>query len=149
MRSDRISSGALAGIIGAVVQDIYGHTAKTFGITDRIFLDFAKIVLFHKPYGGIFGFIAGILSHLTFGMITGVLFVYLIKRTSSRYLYYKGMGMGMTIWFFSLGVATLYNLPLFKDIPPVPALITFVGALIWGLATAFSLKLIEKKTNLV
>jgi hypothetical protein len=130
MRNDRISAGALAGIIGAVVQNIYGQIVKGLGITDRAFLDFAKIVLFHKPYGGVLGFIAGTLSHLTFGMITGVLFVCLIKRTSSKYLYFKGMGMGMTIWFFSLGMGTLFDLPLFQDIPPVPALTTFAGALI-------------------
>ena len=79
----------------------------------------------------------------------GVVFVYLIKKTSSTYLYLKGIGLGITIWFFSLGIGTLYRIPLFTDIPPIPALTTFVGALIWGLVTAFSLIMIEKKTEMV
>jgi uncharacterized membrane protein YagU involved in acid resistance len=95
------------------------------------------------------GFIAGIISHLVFGMLMGAIFVYLIKKTSSTHLYLKGIGMGITIWFFSFSIATLYNIPLFKDIPPTPALTTFAGSVIWGFVTAFSLKVLEKSSDLV
>jgi len=55
--------------------------------------------------------------------------------------------MGLAIWFFSLAIGTLFKLPLFTEIPPGPALTMFVGALLWGAVTAFSLKLLE--TDLV
>ncbi|MDT3700099.1 MAG: hypothetical protein RO469_11805 [Thermincola sp.] len=149
MKHDRIMAGAIAGCIGTAAQNIYGQTAKALGITDRAFLDFARIILFHKSYGGVFGFIAGFIAHLTFGMLSGALFAYVIRKSSSTHLYFKGSVMGAAIWFFSLGIGTLYNLPMFVDIPPIPALSIFVGALIWGLVTAFSLKILEKKTNLI
>lgn len=149
MKHDRIMAGAIAGTIGAAAQNIYGQTAIALGITDRTFLDFARIVLYHKDYGGVLGFIAGIIAHLTFGMLLGALFAYVIRKSSSTHLYLKGAATGAAIWFFSLGVGTLYDLPMFKDIPPLPALSTFIGALIWGLVTSFSLKILEKKTDLV
>lgn len=142
-------AGAIAGCLGAAAQNIYGQTAKALGITDRAFLDFARIVLFHNSYGGVFGFIAGVIAHLTFGMLLGTLFAYVIYKSSNTHLYFKGSAMGAAIWFFSLGVGTLYDLPMFKGIPPIPALSIFVGAIIWGLVTAFSLKILEQKTDLI
>ncbi len=38
---------------------------------------------------------------------------------------------------------------MFKDIPPSTALSTFVGSLIYGAVIAYTLKLLEKKTNLL
>ncbi len=149
MKNDRLIAGAIAGVSGSVVQNIYGQVVKGLGITDRAFLDFAEVALLSRTYSGFFGIVAGIISHLVFGMLVGVLFVYLLQKTSSNYLYLKGLGFGIGIWFFSLAIGTMFNFPMFTETPPVPALVMFVGALLWGFVTAFSTKIIEKKTNLI
>ncbi len=149
MKNDRLLTGALAGLIGSVAQNIYGQIAKGLTITDRAFLDFAEVALLNRTYGGFLGIVTGTLSHLVFGILVGVLFAYLLRKTSSNYLYLKGLGMGIAIWFFSLAIGTLFKLPMFTEIPPGPALTMFVGALLWGAVTAFTLKMLERKTDLV
>ena len=147
MGKDFVSVGALVGIIGAITQDVYGEIVKHLGITDRAFLDFAKVILYYKPQGGTLGFVAGIISHLTFGAILGVLFTYSVRKASNTNPYILGAVLGAAVWFCSLGMGTLYNIPLFKNIPPVPALSIFAGSQVWGFITAFSYRIIAKKSN--
>ncbi len=149
MKSDRLIAGAIAGVSASVVQNIYGQVVKGLGITDRAFLDFAEVALLSRTYSGFFGIVAGIISHLAFGMMFGVLFVYLLQITSSNYLYLKGLGFGIGIWFFSLAIGTMFNFPMFTETPPVAALVMFVGALLWGAITAFTTKILENKTDLI
>lgn len=149
MKHDRFIAGAVAGVSGSVVQNIYGQVVKGLGITDRAFLDFAEAALFGRIYGGFFGFVAGTISHLVFGMFAGMLFVYLLQKTSSNYLYLKGLGLGVGIWFFSFAIGTMFNFPMFTQTPPIPALVIFAGALLWGIVTAFSIKILETKTGLI
>jgi len=149
MVKDRLIAGGLAGATGAIIQNIYGHTAKAIGITDRAFMDFAKVLLTFKPYQGVLAFIVGQISHYLVGVLLGIIFVYIIMLTSSRYLVWKGLGYGAILWVLLLGFGTIFRLPLFMNIPPGPALSVFVGALIYGLVTAYTLSLLEKRTRLL
>ena len=149
MKNDRLIAGAIAGISASVVQNIYGQVVKGLGITDRAFLDFAEVALLSRTYGGFFGIVAGIISHLAFGMLLGVLFVYLLQITSSNYLFLKGLGFGIGIWFFSLSLGTMFNFPTFTEVPPVAALVMLVGALLWGTVAVFTTKILERKTDLI
>ncbi len=149
MKKDRLVAGGLAGAIGAFVQSVYGTITKAIGITDRTFYDFAAIIVAFKEYPGVLGFIVGIIAHLIVGVMLGIIFAYIIMLTSNRYLYIKGLVYGAVTWFLLLGFGTIYKMPMFKDIPPTAALSTFVGSLIYGTVTAYTLKLLEKRTNLL
>lgn len=149
MKNDRITGGAIAGIIGAVVQNIYGQIVKGIGLTDVAFVDFAKVIAFGKPVPGTISFISGLLAHLTLGMIFGTLFALIVMKTSSKYFLFKCIGYGAALWFITLGLGSIFKLPLFVGILPVPQLTTFVGAQAFGLATGYSLKIIQDKTSLV
>lgn len=149
MKNDRITGGAIAGIIGAVAQNLYGRGVKAVGLTDRAFVDFANVIAFGKPNQGFIGAISGTLAHLTLGMILGTLFALIIMKTSSKYFLFKCLGYGAGLWFMTLGLGSIFKLPLFVEIPPIPQLTTFVGAEVYGLVTGYSLKLIQDKTSLV
>jgi len=79
----------------------------------------------------------------------GVLFAYIILLTSHRYYVLKGLGYGAILWFLLMGFGTIFNLAQFQDIPPTPALTTFIGALIYGIVLAYNLKIIDKNTHLL
>ncbi|MHB9093804.1 MAG: hypothetical protein ACYC21_03960 [Eubacteriales bacterium] len=139
---DRLTPGALAGIIGASIQTIYALTVKSLRITDRVFTDFGKVLMMTNPYKGTLAFIVGFAAHLFLGALAGVALSYIIKYTSSRFYLLKGLGAGLVIWTFGLGIATLYKLPLFGTIKPVPSIVILIGSLIYGLITAIALKMI-------
>jgi len=149
LKKDRLVAGGLAGAIGALVQNAYGQSAKALKLTDRAFIDYAEVLLAHKVFGGVLGFIVGTLAHLAVGVIMGVIFAYIIMLTSSRYLYIKGLGYGFVLWLLLSGFGSIFNLPQFTLIPPNVALATLVGALIYGIVNAFTLGYLEKRIGLV
>jgi len=123
MKNDRITGGAIAGIIGAIVQDVYGIIVKATGLTKVAFIDFAKVIAFGKPTPGIIATITGTLAHLTLEMILGTIFALIIMKSSSKYFLLKSLGYG--------------------------AALSFIGALVFGLFNGYALKLIQDKTSLV
>lgn len=146
---DRLIAGAIAGSIGSFLQILYGLATKTIGLTDRTFTDFAKIFMMFKNYSGALAFITGFIVQILIGAILGIVFGYLIKITSNRYFFVKGLGLGAVFWL-TFGVAgTVFELPLFKNIPPNAALVTLVGSLIYGWTTAYVLKYLETHTQIV
>ncbi len=146
---DRLVAGGLAGIIAGLIQFGYGMIVKSLGLTDRIFGQFSDIVFGGRVYTGPLGFILGILTHLAVTITFGVLFAYIIEKTSSRYYIIKSVGYGFLLWFFLSGFGTVLRLPLFEYIPAQPALVILVGAIIYGLALGYTLKIIDKKSNLL
>lgn len=148
-KNDRLISGGIAGAIGGLIQIIFEQTAKALGITDRAFIDFSKVLIMFKPYNGLTAFIVGFISQIIIAIIFGVIFGYIIQLTSSRYYVIKGIGFGAAIWCILLGFGTIFSLPLFKDIPPNASLSAFVGSLIYGFITAYALKVIDNKTDLL
>lgn len=146
---DRLTASALAGLIGALVQDVYDVIILSLKITDRVYTDFGKIIIMFKPYKGLEALIVGILAHFTICIIFGAAFGYISKLTSPRFYLLKGASFGAVVWFLLQGIGTLYDLPLFKDVPPRPALSMFIGAIIYGLVVAYTFRYFYKKTELL
>lgn len=149
LSEDRLIGGAIAGAIGGIFQNIYGTTVKGLGLTDRAFLDFAAVVATFKVHKGIVGYLVTSLFHTIFCALLGVIFVYLIKLTSSKYYWVKTIGFGLSLWFVLLSVGTIFRLPLFKDIPIRATISTLIGALIYAVVLGWVLQYFERKTHLV
>jgi len=146
---DRLVAGGLAGIIAGIIQYGYGMVALRLGITDRIFGQFSDIIFGGLVYSGILGTIISLLTHLAVTITFGVIFAYIIAKTSSRYYLLKSIGYGLLLWFFLSGFGAILRLPLFWHIPVQPALVVLGGAIIYGLALGYTLKLIDKKSELL
>ncbi len=146
---DGLVAGGLAGIIGAALQQAYGLIAKAIVITDRAFIDFAEILVLSRIFTGPLAFIVSSIAHLIVGLFLGVIFAYVIKLTSSNYYLLKGLGYGIVWWMLLMGFGTIFRLPVFSPIPPAPALSTLVGAAIYGLTTAYTLGILDKKTKIL
>jgi len=149
MMKDRLVAGGVAGLIAIIISNIYGLTSKALGFTDRIFIDFAKVLIMFKPYKGSLGFIVGEIAILTIGVLWGVVYAYIIKITSSRYNILKGWGYGLLLWMLLSGFGTIFDLPLFKDIPPHAAINNIIESSIYGLVTAYALSVLDQETKLL
>jgi hypothetical protein len=145
---DRIIAGTLAGIIGAVLQDIYGYLVKVFGLTDRGFIDFARAVILYNVNDGGIETVLALIAHIIWDILLGILFVYIINSTSGNYYYLKAFIYGLSLWFIIQAAGTLFRLPLFFHIPAWAALLTLIGALVYSLGIAFTLRFFEKRNNI-
>jgi hypothetical protein len=151
MKPDRFVAGGIAGLVASVTCDIVGVLYKSLGWTDRTFNDYATIILTYQVYSkeGIFGLILSIISHVAVCITIGVIFAYMIKFTSSNYLYIKGLGFSLVIWLLLNTFGTLLNLPLFRKMPLNVAYATLSTALIYGFIVSLTLKTIDKKMQLL
>lgn len=146
---DRLVAGSMAGIIAGLIQYAYGLATQALGFTDRSFGQFTEAVLDLHVYTGILGFIIGVLSHMAISIVFGVLFAYTIAKTSSRYHLLKGAMYGLVLWFLLSGFGSVLRLPNFTKVPPIAELDILVGAILYGLVLAYTLKLLDKKTSLL
>ena len=141
---DKMMAGALAGTIGAILQDIYGYLAKVIGLTDRGFIDFARAVILYNVNGGILETILALIAHIIWDLLLGILFVYIIQGMSGSYYYLKALIYGIALWFIIQVLGTLFRLPMFFHIPAWAALLTLIGAIIYSFGIALTLRLLEK-----
>ena len=151
MEKDRLVSGAIAGFVGSMVTIITGLTFKSLGWADRAMFDFSTTLFGKSTYAdkGFFGFLMGVITQVAVCIIFGVVFAYIIKVTSNRFLYIKGLGYGFILWMLLSSFGTIYNVPLFADIPLNVAYTTLFTSLAYGFFAAWTLKIIDSKTELL
>lgn len=142
MLNDRMTGGILAGMAGALVQNIYMYLAKSLGLTDIMYVDVARHFIFSQDYNGFLAVIVALLAHFTIDSLWGVLFAFLIKYTSSSFYLLKGVFFSTAIWFF----IRVFGTKIFGVVPgspPLTALVFFIGASLFGLTIAFVLRVLD------
>lgn len=133
--------GAFIGSIGAVVQNLYGLSARLAGVKGPIYWDYGKVLIFSgKVLSGILPTVLGTIAHLVWDIILGIVFVYLIRDSFDRYLVLKGVVYGAIVWFIIKTIATLFRVPVIVDVSPYTVLFFFIGSLFFGLVIAYSLR---------
>ena len=141
---DFLTPGIVAGIIGAMISGVYEIIIKGLRIASNLFLEFSQVIILFHTKNSIPHSIIGWGIHLIIGSICGVIISYIIKFTSNKYYLFKGTWIGLCAWGFLLSVGTLYKMPNFTKIQPIPALAMVIGSAFWGLSTAYALKIITK-----
>lgn len=93
--NDRMTKGIIAGVIGAIVQNIYAYLAIILGLIKSGYIDVSRSTLFINNYRELYATVVGLVGHFAIDIIGGVIFAYLIKSTSSRYFVLKGISFGI------------------------------------------------------
>lgn len=141
---DRVYYGFLAGLLASVFKFIYGWTIDLvllpLGYDITRWHDFAGALLYgFKPilwYEVAFAEA----SVITFEGFMGICFAYLIKQTTSSHYVFKGWLFGVSIWFLSFAITSLFRAPGLEVISGISTIINAIGASIYGLALAFASK---------
>lgn len=142
---ERAILGGVSGIAGSVFCTLYEVIAESLKITDRSFLDYTATLVANKVYPGTLGFIVSFLAQAAVGLMFGVLLVYLTKTISSRYYLLKGLGYGFTLWLLLSGFGIIFRLPAIMDIPPSVSLFDLTNSLLYGLSTAYIIKILSHR----
>jgi uncharacterized membrane protein YagU involved in acid resistance len=137
---DTLTRGAIAGIIGAIIQNTYAFTSKAIGFTDRIYVDYAGVMIMYQYPKGTISFIVSLIAHLMVDIMLGVILAFILKYSTEKYYIVKGALFGGVVWFLLMGLAKLYRLPQFTKVPPQSALSLFVGAIVFGVTTGYVIK---------
>jgi hypothetical protein len=143
---DRLVAGSLDGVIGAFIQELYAIILKTLEFSDRTFGDLAFILVSQKYQEEVL--LVKIIANAAIGLFFGAVFAYILMLTTSRYYLLKGIFYGVVLWLILSGFGVVFDLPKFKDTPPDIALVTLIGSIIYGVVTAYTLKLLDTKTKI-
>ena len=146
IKNDRSTAGAIAGLVGAFIQEMSAIVLKYLGFTNRSFIDYASILIMFHTAHSFMELVVAWIAHFAVGITMGLLFVQVFMITSSKYLFLKGIFYGFVLWFILLGLGTVFRLPEFTVIPWNVALSTFVGSIVWSLSVAYTLRLLERTT---
>lgn len=144
MINDRFTKGVIAGMSGAILQNIYAYFAELLGFTNTIYLDVARAVLLNGNYQGFFAILVSFLGHLIIDSFWGVVFVFLIIKITDEYFIFKGIVFGFGIWFLVRVIITkFFNLPVLSNNTPEIAFFFFIGAALFGLTLTLVLNLLN------
>lgn len=145
MINDRMTRGIIAGVVSAVVQDVYTFAARTVGFTKIDYEDFAEALIFSRLLPGFFPSFFGLIGHLAWNTFLGVVFVYLIKFTSSRYYVLKGLTVGVFTWWFVKVFFSIVRIPGIVSPSSKEVGVYLIGSLLFGLSVAYTLKLLDTR----
>jgi hypothetical protein len=136
---DTTLAGTIAGITGAICGLAVGLLLEWMGLTDRTFHEFAQVFILSKLRPGAFGFIIGSLAHFGVGGLNGAIFAHFTEATSRKYIVIKGVFLGVTMWLIFIGLGNYFRMPVFTNMPPMVALMTWVDSVVYGLTMSFTL----------
>lgn len=137
---DRLTPGFIAGVLGSILQRVYFWVVAFFGISDKSYTDYGKIIIMYKPFKGVLAFVIGFIFVLIIGGLLGIVVSYVIKNTSSRFYILKAVLVGISAWLILLTPGTFFRMPMFTVVPPLDSLFMLIGSIIWGLSAAWFLK---------
>lgn len=143
MVNDRMTRGIIAGAVGAVVQNVYIFAAQMTGFTRTNYEDYSEMLFFSKLQPGFFPTFFGLIGHLIWDVLLGIIFVYGIKYTSSRFYILKGIVYGAFIWWVVNVIYRLFRIPIFSNLPYREQGVYLIGALLFGLVLAYTLKVLD------
>jgi len=127
----------VSGMAGVIVRDLWSLFSKAVGLA-KFYIWNVDADLFTTRAGALtaWGTVLGLLTDLVVGSIFGVVLGLLLEWRGVKHYALKGMGVGLTAWFFFYGIL-FHNLPHTSAIAPSDPLSNisaFIGHAIFGIA---------------
>ena len=145
MNLDKLIPGAISGLIGGVVMVILDFPFKVLTHSNQGFIDLAQIFIMFQTTKGFISFFVGLIAHLVMTMNFGIIYMYIILKSSERLYLLKGIGLGLTTWFLLIVPTTLFKVPGFTIIPSITAFYHMIVSALFGIITIYAIKLLTKK----
>lgn len=136
---DRFTKGLVAGIAGGIVMSAVDLIFTALGWVKSSYYDWGLSLIRGSTAETIFEAAIGVVIHLIFAAILGIVFAYMVLLISSRNYLIKGWFYGFFVWF---SVHVIVNLFTFQPLRPIPIsqiLADFLTASIFGIVMAETL----------
>ena len=143
--SDKIMAGSIAGITGGIIMEITNNILYYLNYLNLRALDFAIILSKRHIAEDLAGIISGLLTHLLFAAITGVVLTYILAYTDHQFYLLKGASIGFGTNFIFWIAASLFDLTKIIEAPITTMLLLYSTAVIHGIITALILTYFHSK----
>lgn len=144
---DRFLRGLLAGVTGGIAMNALSYPLEQLiGAKRYLFIEWSAIMLFGDRIANTGEMIVALGAQLLWSGFLGILLAYLYPLISSRGYLLKGALFGFVLCFFMTAIPVLLNVRYLQESSLATTIGNIVGALIWGMTTAYVLKYLDKKT---
>ncbi len=143
---DRFYRGFVAGISGGILMTIWDLISfHLLDFTEHRYLDWCAVMLLGDRPSTIIEAVYALFTHLVWAGFLGIIFAFIVKGIGEQGLLAKGVIIGFIIGFLLYTIPKLFQTgPLYAT--PIESVISnHLGAVIWGLTTAYVLHLLNKK----
>lgn len=134
---DKMSAGAVAGIIGAIPAVLLMRLLIKLGVTKHGFSDLAELLIIGRDLHNITGDILGIFGQGINSALVGVLYSILITRFPWN-PYFKGIGLNCVLWMYFLAFATVFRIKEWTSIPVVTSISLLAASILLGIVMVYS-----------
>jgi hypothetical protein len=101
MVDDRLTAGAISGIIASTVKTSFNILLNTIGIAHLTYPSLITIFFLHSlSLQSVFSLVLGFIVDLFIGGCFGILFIYFLKWFTRRYLWFKALFLSNLLWLF-------------------------------------------------
>jgi hypothetical protein len=141
---DRFTRGFTAGVLGGLLSSAWNLSSFYLNFSNLRYLDFAAIMTYGRKTRTLWETIFSFFSTIFVYGLLGIIFIYLVTFITSENLLFKGFLFGVTSWFIFYSITLLFKIPELSRISFLTTLANFIGAVIYGIAMAFFLKVLDK-----
>jgi len=134
--NDRFTNGFIAGCIAGVAICVTNYIAYRVGIVSLLYLDWASTLLYGYKRETVLEAVVGQVGKLFLSGLFGSLFAFWLTIVTSKYLFFKGIVFGITVWFGIHAATTLFRLSPMIPIDSGTVFVYKIEAVIFGLVLA-------------
>ncbi|SFG69578.1 hypothetical protein SAMN05660649_02393 [Desulfotomaculum arcticum] len=134
---DRTFRGAIAGIIGGIIMDVWDLISYHFlQIGSFRYLDWAAMMIYGEPPENIYETIVSLITQVLWAGFLGIIFSFILIKITSRGYLIKGALYGFIASFIIFAIPVLFKVPHLDQTGPNTQISHFIGAIIYGVTTA-------------
>ena len=140
MIKDRFTAGFISGVIAGLVMSVLDLLSYVLFTAKLVYIQWASMFIFGERFEGMAEAIVAQIGQLLFTGALGIIFVYLIKWSGSRHIYFKGVVFALIVWFTTYAIIVLFDI---KELIPVrieTVLSNIVTVIIYGAVLALAFK---------
>jgi hypothetical protein len=146
---DRFFRGLIAGMAGGAVMNIWSFISyDLLNFTNVRFIDWSAVFIFGDRPGNFIETIMALVSHILWSGFLGILMAILFSYFTSRGYLIKGAFFGFITGFIIYAIPVLFNVQLLEFKETATAASNMIGGILWGLTTAYVLRLLDSTPNL-
>jgi len=146
---DRTFRGIIAGVIGGLAMeawDLFSYYILNFG--SFRFLDWAAMMMYGELPQNIYETMMSFTMQVIWAGFLGVIFAFIIPTITSRGYLLKGIFYGVISFFIIYAIPVLFQVPHLYKTGPNTQFSQFIGAIIYGAATAYALRRLDTSPKL-
>jgi hypothetical protein len=146
-KSDKLLNGIIAGSIASIAKDLLTIIPELILKLHPSYWDYSNYWIFVSERKKLPNLLISIFAEICFGAFLATAYSYLKDYMQTRYIIFRGILYGFSIWFILRGIITLFKIRDLVPTEPTIVIINIIIGGIYGLVISYILKWLESKNN--